>query len=82
LAGRHFFSVLPPALFPRPPDRLRLAILAFGLLTCCIGFVPLFLPYVGSVALLPVTFFFRGYAVCFLSRWRPDLVPDQVTGNK
>jgi hypothetical protein len=59
-----------------------LAILAFGLLTCCIGFVPLFLPYVGSVALLPVTFFFRGYAVCFLSRWRPDLVPDQVTGNK
>ena len=52
------------------------AIVAFVLLTCCIGCIPLIIPYVGSVVLLPVLFFFRGYAVCFLSRWRSDLVPE------
>jgi hypothetical protein len=52
-----------------------LAVVAFGLLTCCIGFIPLALPYFGAVALLPVYLFFRGYAVCFLSQWRPELVP-------
>lgn len=51
------------------------AILAFGLMTCCIGFIPLILPYLNAVLLLPVTLFFRGYAVCFLNQWRPDLVP-------
>lgn len=50
-------------------------ILAAGLLTCCIGFIPLLLPFLNAVVLLPYTFFFRGYAVCFLSQWRPDLVP-------
>jgi len=50
-------------------------ILGIGLLTCCVGFIPLLLPYLGAVALLPYTYFFRGYAVCFLSQWRPDLVP-------
>ncbi|HRT28580.1 MAG TPA: DUF4339 domain-containing protein [Kiritimatiellia bacterium] len=50
-------------------------ILGIGLLTCCVGFIPLMLPYLGAVAMLPYTYFFRGYAVCFLSQWRPDLVP-------
>ncbi len=52
-----------------------LVILAAGLLTCCVGFIPLLLPYLNAVALLPYTYFFRGYAVCFLSQWRSDLVP-------
>ena len=51
------------------------AILAFGLLTCCIGFIPMILPYFGAVMLLPYYLFFRGYAVCFLSQWRPELIP-------
>ncbi len=51
------------------------AIIAFGLLTCCIGFIPLLLPYFGVVMLLPYYLFFRGYAICFLSRWRPELIP-------
>jgi len=51
------------------------AIVTFGLLTCCIGFIPMVLPYLGAVTLLPFYLFFRGYAVCFLSQWRPDLVP-------
>lgn len=52
-----------------------LVILAAGLLTCCVGFIPLLLPFLNAVVLLPYTYFFRGYAVCFLSQWRPDLVP-------
>lgn len=52
-----------------------LAILAFGAVTCCIGFIPMVLPYLGAVVLLPYYLFFRGYAVCFLSQWRGDLVP-------
>lgn len=52
-----------------------LAVAVVGLMTCCIGFLPLVLPYFGSVALLPYFLFFRGYAVCFLSQWRPELVP-------
>lgn len=46
-----------------------------GVLTCCIGFIPMILPYFGTVVLLPYYFFFRGYAVCFLNQWRADLVP-------
>ncbi len=53
----------------------QLAVAAFVLCTCCVGALPLLLPYFNGVALLPVTLFFRGYAVCFLSRWRPELVP-------
>ena len=52
-----------------------LAMIAFGVLTCCIGFIPMVLPYFGAVMLLPYYLFFRGYAVCFLSQWRPELVP-------
>jgi hypothetical protein len=55
------------------------AVFAFVVLTCCLGIIPLALPYVGSVLLLPYTLFLRGCAVCFLSQWRPDLVPDAET---
>ena len=51
------------------------AVALFGLLTCCIGFIPMILPYFGAVMLLPIYLFFRGYAVCFLSLWRPELIP-------
>ena len=52
-----------------------LAILAFVVCTCCVGIIPLAMPYVYGVVLLPVFLFFRGYAVCFLSQWRSDLIP-------
>ncbi len=51
------------------------ALLAFGVLTCCMGFIPMALPYFGAVVLLPYYLFFRGYAVCFLNQWRAELVP-------
>lgn len=52
-----------------------LATLLFVLATCCIGVIPLALPFFSAVTLLPVYFFYRGYAVCFLSQWRRELVP-------
>ncbi len=52
-----------------------LSVLAIGLLTCCLGFIPFMLPYFGAVAMLPYFLFFRGYTVYFLNQWRPDLVP-------
>ena len=55
---------------------MGLAVLAFVLMTCCLGLIPLVLPYVSAVVLLPCTFFFRGFTVCFLSQWRPELVPE------
>jgi hypothetical protein len=51
------------------------AVAALVLLTCCVGVIPLVLPYVGAVMLLPVFLFFRGYAICFLNQWRADLIP-------
>ena len=55
-----------------------LAILAFVACTCCVGIIPLAMPYVYGVILLPVFLFFRGYAVCFLSQWRSDLIPSKA----
>jgi hypothetical protein len=52
--------------------------LAFVACTCCIGIIPLALPYLSGVVLLPVYLFFRGYAVCFLSQWRAELVPAEA----
>jgi len=45
------------------------------ILTCCIAAFPLMIPYVGAVCLLPVSFFFRGYSICFLSQWRDSFIP-------
>lgn len=55
---------------------LRLAMLAVvftvGLLTCCVGFLVMGLPYVGQVVLLPFYVFFRGLGPDFLSQFGPD----------
>lgn len=45
------------------------------LLTLLIALIPLMLPFLGTVVLLPVTYFFRGYSVSYLAAWRPTLVP-------
>jgi len=52
-----------------------LAVVFLALGTCCIGFVALIIPYLGTVVLLPMYVFFRAYPVYFLNQWRPDLFP-------
>jgi hypothetical protein len=49
-----------------------LAMMVVGFSTCCIGFVLLALPYVGSVVLLPVYVTFRGLGPEFLAQFGPD----------
>ena len=49
-----------------------LALLVAGCLTCCIGFIVMGLPYIGAVALLPLSVFFRAWPIYFLEQLRPD----------
>jgi hypothetical protein len=46
-----------------------LCVLAFALVTCCIGGCLMAIPYVGAVVLLPVTVFFRAYSLEFLAQF-------------
>lgn len=40
-----------------------------GIFTCCIGFLFLLLPYIGSVVTLPVSYTFRAFSVEFLEQF-------------
>jgi len=55
-----------------------IAIVLAGCLTCCVGFVLLVLPYIGSIILLPITFTYRAFSLEFLAQWGPEnsLFPD------
>ena len=47
-------------------------VILFGLFTCCIGFLLLIIPYIGSVVLLPVSYTFRAFSVEFLEQFGED----------
>jgi hypothetical protein len=51
---------------------LVLAIVIGGLLTCCIGFLILAIPYINEVLLLPVTYTLRAFSVEFLEQFGPE----------
>lgn len=42
-----------------------------GLLTCCIGFVLLLIPYINAVVLLPISYTLRAFSVEFLEQFGP-----------
>ncbi len=46
-----------------------ITIVLLGLLTCCLGFFILIIPYVGSVLLLPISVTFRALSVEFLAQF-------------
>ncbi len=48
------------------------AVLLIALLTCCIGFLLLGIPYISSVVLLPVTYTFRALSLEFLEQFGPE----------
>ena len=43
-----------------------------GLLTCCIGFILLVIPYIGTVVTLPVWYTFRAFGLEYLAQFGPD----------
>lgn len=49
-----------------------IAIVFFGLFTCCCGFLVLIIPYVSTVILLPVSYTFRAFSVEFLEQFGED----------
>jgi len=49
---------------------LGTAVLAAGLLTCCIGLLIVSIPYIGTVVLLPTLVFFRLYSVEFFAQFK------------
>ncbi len=51
------------------------------LFTCCIAAIPLVIPYIGTVALLPVYVVFRAYSVEFLAQMLPALKLPAAAGE-
>ena len=49
-----------------------LAVVAAGLLTCCVGFVLMMLPYIGSLVRLPLCYTRRGIGPLFLQQYGPE----------
>jgi len=43
-----------------------------GLLTCCIGFLLLIIPYIGTVVTLPIWYTFRAFSLEFLAQFGPE----------
>jgi hypothetical protein len=54
-----------------------IAIIFAGLMTCCIGFLLLIIPYVGTVVSLPIWYTLRGFSLEYLAQFGPeyDLFP-------
>ncbi len=48
---------------------IGIGVVIFGLITCCIGFILLVIPYLGSVILLPFSYTFRAFSVEFLEQF-------------
>lgn len=51
-----------------------ISVVLFGLFTCCIGFLFLIIPYIGSVLLLPISYIFRAFSVEFLEQFGDDFI--------
>ncbi len=49
-----------------------ITVIIAGLLTCCIGFLFLIIPYINAVVLLPISYTFRAFSVEFLEQFGPD----------
>jgi len=43
-----------------------------GLYTCCLGFILLGIPYIGSVVILPISYTFRAFSLEFLEQFDPE----------
>jgi hypothetical protein len=61
-----------------------IGVIIIGFLTCCIGFVLIAIPYIGSVVLLPVSYTFRAYSVAFLGQFGSQytLFPEDTQADK
>jgi hypothetical protein len=49
-----------------------IAVIVAGLVTCCIGWLLLVIPYIGTVVTLPVWYIFRTFSLEFLAQFGPE----------
>lgn len=58
-----------------------IAIILFGFVTCCIGFLLLIIPYIGSVVLLPISYTYRAMSLEYFQQFGEEykLFPDEDT---
>lgn len=56
------------------------AIVVTGCATCCLGFILLALPYVGTVVLLPLIVVYRSFTISFLAQLEPELGLENAPG--
>nr|NQU89627.1 hypothetical protein [Bacteroidota bacterium] len=59
-----------------------LCVLLFGIFTCCIGFLLLIIPYIGSVVFLPVSYTFRAFSIEFLEQFGEEYKFFPVDGDE
>jgi hypothetical protein len=51
---------------------LIMLVVVVGLFTCCVGFMLVAIPYIGSVVLLPFSYWIRSYSLEFLAQFGDD----------
>jgi hypothetical protein len=51
-----------------------ISVIIVGILTCCIGWAFLVIPYIGTVVTLPVWYTFRAFSLEFLAQFGPEYV--------
>jgi hypothetical protein len=52
-----------------------IAVILAGLVTCCIGWILLAIPYISTVVTLPVWYTYRGFSLEFLAQFGPEYDP-------
>jgi hypothetical protein len=73
LFARHWFSFILYGLLVLVLRFLVIiSVVMAGLFTCCLGFVLLAIPYIGSVVTLPISYTFRAFSLEFLEQFGPD----------
>jgi len=73
LFSRHWFSfILYGLLVLVLRFFVIITVVLAGLSTCCLGFVLLAIPYIGSVVTLPISYTFRAFSLEFLEQFGPD----------
>jgi len=70
LFGKHVLSFIGYGLFILVLKiAVVIGVMIAALLTCCIGFLLIIIPYIGSVVLLPISYTFRALSVEFLEQF-------------
>jgi hypothetical protein len=73
LLGRYLFYFILYALFIFVLYILFVVVVIIaGLITCCIGWLLLVIPYIGTVVTLPVWYQFRAFSLEFLGQFGPE----------